>query len=135
MKQVTAKWVDGLQFVATGSDGHAIVLDGEGRGFSPSEILLAALAGCTGIDVIGILRKQRQKVSSLEIIVKGEQLPDPPWTYQKVEVEYVVKGEDIKESAVARAIELSETKYCSVGATISDKAKIVSSFRIEEARP
>ncbi|MBI2305172.1 MAG: OsmC family protein [Chloroflexi bacterium] len=130
MKEVTARWVSDQKFMATDSAGHSIVMDGEG--FSPSELLLAALAGCTGIDVISILKKQRQQVTGLEIKATGSQLPDPPWTYQEIHVEYTVRGHHLKESAVTRAIELSETKYCSVGSTISGRAKIITSYRIVE---
>ena len=84
----------------------------------PGELLLTSLAGCSGIDVINILTKQRQQVTGLEIRVKGSQLPDPPWTWQEIELEYVVKGRGLMDSAVRRAVHLSETKYCSVGATL-----------------
>ena len=108
--------------------------DGESfDGFMPGEMLLTSLAGCSGIDVVNILRKARQKATGLSIRVKGVQQPDPPWSWEEIDLEYVVNGKDIDPTAVERAIRLSETKYCSVGATLSGKARITSSFRIEEA--
>ena len=101
----------------------------------PGELLLTSLAGCSGIDVINILTKQRQQVTGLEIRVKGSQLPDPPWTWQEIELEYVVKGRGLMDSAVRRAVHLSETKYCSVGATLGGRAKITSTYHIVEEQP
>jgi len=133
---VRVKWIDGMRFVATDSTGHSIVMDaskqagGEGSGFSPLQLLLAALGGCTGIDIADIMRKQRQQVDSLEIVVSGERVKEPPRVYSKIHVEYRVKGEDIKEKAVQRAIRLSEDKYCSVGAMLKAKAEVTSSYTI-----
>jgi len=131
---VRVKWIDGMRFVATDSTGHSIVMDaskqvgGEGSGFSPLQLLLAALGGCTGIDIVDIMRKQRQTVDDLEIIVSGERVKEPPRIYNKIHVEYRVKGKDIKEKAVQRAIRLSEEKYCSVGAMLRAKAEVTSNY-------
>ncbi|MCL4535780.1 MAG: OsmC family protein [Bacteroidetes bacterium] len=137
MAEVVATWVDGVRFVATGTGGHSIVTDvpdsktGQARGFKPSELLLAGLAGCTGSDVVDILRKQRQEVTGLEIKVIGHQASDPPWAFEMVEIEYTFRGENLNETLIKRAIELSESKYCSVGATIAAKARIVNRFTVE----
>ena len=134
---VRVKWIDSFRFVATDSMGHSIVMDaskqvgGEGSGFSPLQLLLAALGGCTGIDVVDIMRKQRQKVDYLEIVVSGERVKEPPRVYDKIHVEYRIKGKDVKEKAVQRAIRLSEDKYCSVGAMLKTKAKTTSSYTIQ----
>jgi len=134
---VRVKWIDGMRFVATDSMGHSIVMDasrqvgGEGSGFSPLQLLLAALGGCTGIDIVDLMRKQRQKVDDLEIVVSGERVEEPPRVYKDIHVEYRVKGKDIKEGAVQRAIRLSEDKYCSVGAMLKAKAKVTSSYIIQ----
>jgi len=135
---VKVKWIDGMRFVATDSMGHSIVMDaskqvgGEGSGFSPLQLLLAALGGCTGIDVVDIMRKQRQRVEGLEIVVSGERVEEPPRVYSKIHVEYRVKGEDVKEKAVKRAIQLSEEKYCSVGAMLKARAEISSSYSVQQ---
>jgi putative redox protein len=133
---VRVKWVDGLQFVATDSSGHSIVTDstkttgGEGSGFTPLQLLLAALGACTGIDVVDILRKQRQEVDDVDIIVSGERVKDPPRVYSGIHVEYRLKGKGLSEKAVERAIRLSEDKYCSVGAMLRAKAQVSSSYVI-----
>jgi len=134
---VKVKWIDGMRFVATDSTGHSIVMDaskqvgGEGSGFSPLQLLLAALGGCTGIDIVDIMRKQRQTVADLEIVVSGDRVKEPPRVYSSIHVEYRVKGLDIKEKAVQHAIKLSEDKYCSVGAMLKAKAKVTSSYVIQ----
>lgn len=134
---VKVKWLDGTRFVASDDKGHAIVMDdskehgGEGSGFSPMQLLLAALGGCTGMDVVNILQKQRQKLTDFEILVSGERVTDYPRVYGKVHVDYSLKGQDLREKAVQKAIQLSEEKYCSVGATIKKTAKLSHSYKLQ----
>jgi putative redox protein len=124
------------QFAAVDSSKHAVVLstqdEANGTGMKPSDLLLVALAGCSAVDVVGILEKKRQDLRGFEINVQGEQDPDPPWAFRRIEMEYVVTGREITEKAVADAIRLSKDKYCSVSATVSGVAEIVTSFRIVE---
>ena len=135
---VDLKWEGGLKFAATDAYGHSLIIDapqvdgGEFDGFKPGEMLLTSLAGCSGIDVVGILLKQRQDVTGIEIKVTGEQEPDPPWTWTRVHIEYVLYGRGLDARKVERAIHLSETKYCSVGATLERRSEIGSAFRIVE---
>jgi len=134
---IKAKWIDGLRFVATDSAGHSIVMDaskqsgGEDSGFNPIQLLLIALGGCTGMDVVHIMRKQRQEISGLEVLVSGERVEEPPRFYNNIHVEYKIKGKNIEEKAVQRAIQLSEDKYCSVEATLRTKAKVTSNYVIQ----
>ncbi len=134
---IKVKWIDGMRFVATDGTGHSIVMDaskqsgGENSGFSPMQLLLIALGGCTGMDVAHIMRKQRQQVNDLEILVSGERVEEQPRVYNNIHVEYRIKGEGINENAVQRAIQLSEDKYCSVGATLRTKAKVTSNYIIQ----
>ncbi len=138
---ISAQWQGGMKFTSRDGHDHELVTDAPvGKddpfeGFMPAYLLLASLAGCTGIDVIDILKKQRQKVTGLEIRVTGTQQPHEPWAYEEIHVEYVVRGYALREGAVKRAIELSENKYCSVGATIGARAQITSSFLIDEEGP
>ena len=134
----------GMRFVGQADSGHAVVMDtGEAHGGAdsaarPNELLLIGLAGCTGMDVISILRKKRQEVTGLELLVRGELAPQPPKRFTGIAVEYRVRGRGIDPAAVARAIELSETAYCSVGITLRTPVSITSTFTIipeEEAAP
>jgi len=122
---------EGRQFVAESGTGHAVVMDDAhgDTGPKPIELALLALGGCTAFDVISILRKKRQKVTGYEIELRAEQNPEPPNYFTRIEVKHRLHGE-IDPGAVERALWLSETKYCSVGAMISKTAKIVNTFEI-----
>jgi putative redox protein len=132
--RATVKWTGKGEFVGTDSTKHSVVLsmqdEDNATGMKPSELILVALGGCTGIDVISILKKRRQEVTGFEIELVGEQDPRPPWTYRRINVHYTLRGSNLKENAVERAIKLSEEKYCSVGVTLSGVAEITSSFEI-----
>ncbi|HEY3355436.1 MAG TPA: OsmC family protein [Polyangia bacterium] len=115
---------EGLRFEATVGSGHAIVLDsGDGdAGARPAELLGAALAGCTAMDVISILRKKRQPVDAYEVRVSGEQMDEHPHAFTRFDVVHVLDGAGLDTEAVRRAIELSATRYCSVGSTLASGA-------------
>jgi len=97
------------------------------------ELVLMALAGCTGMDVISILRKKRQDVTGYEINVRGVRAETHPMVYTHITVEHVVTGHRVDPAAVARAVELSETKYCSVSGMLRKAAQIESTYRVVEA--
>ena len=132
MGQVHVTWVQNEQFVGMDSTKHSIVLStaNEGTGSKPSDLLLIALGACSGVDVVGILNKKRQKYTGLQIKVSGDQDADPPWTFRKIHVEYVVRGRGLSEKAVQQAIELSENKYCSASAMMKSSAEIRSTYQI-----
>ena len=134
MGQVSVTWLQNQQFVGTDSTKHSVVLSGtgpdDGVGMKPSELLLVALGGCTGYDVVNILTKKREKLTDLRITVEGEQAADPPWRFVKVHVHYVVTGHNLNPDAVEQAIKLSEEKYCSVSATVAQSAEITYDFEI-----
>ena len=112
---------DGMRFEAVVGSGHTIVMDdGESdTGARPSELLGVALAGCTAMDVISILRKKRQPVTRYEVQVSGEQVDGHPHNFTRFDVVHVVDGDGIDIAAVIRSIELSATKYCAVGTTLA----------------
>ena len=127
---------EGLQFVAESGSGHSVVVDdAKGRsGAKPIELALLALGACTGFDVISILRKKRQTVTGYEIELLAEQNPQPPAYFTRVKIKHRLRGQ-IAPEAVERAIYLSETKYCAVGAMISKTAKIEATFEILPSTP
>jgi putative redox protein len=136
MLQAKVTYVNGLQFIGTASSGHAIVMDGspdvggQNTGLRPMELLLVGLGGCSGMDVISILKKKRQDVTGFEMNVKGEKAEDYPKKFKEISIEFVVKGRNISEEAVKRAVDLSMDKYCSVKATLEGVAKINFSYKI-----
>ena len=137
VKEASAVWQDGLAFEATAGSGFTVRMDSPagGSGFSPMELVLVGLAGCTGMDVIDVLRKKRQAVTGLSIQVQGQRAEAHPRQYTAIRIVYVVTGHQVEAEAVRRAIELSETKYCSVSATLRGTAQITSAFEVREAGP
>ena len=119
------------QFVGETKSGHAVIMDdAQGNtGPKPIELTLMSLGGCTAFDVIGILRKMRQVVTAYDVQVSAEQRAEPPNVFTRVEIKHRLSG-TIDPDAVRKAIQLSEEKYCSVGAMISKTAEIHSTFEI-----
>jgi putative redox protein len=111
---------DSMRFEAVVGSGHTIVMDNADgdTGARPAELVGAALAACTAMDVISILRKKRQEVARYEVRTSGEQMDEHPHAFTRFDVVHVVDG-DVDPEAVRRAIELSATRYCSVGSTLS----------------
>jgi putative redox protein len=134
--QAQVTWTQGLQFVGHGSlSNAAIVLDGApesggaGTGLRPTEALLVSLASCTAMDVISILQKKQQKVTGLCVNVQSVRAEEHPKRFTRIELQFIVRGYDVAPEAVARSIELSQTKYCSVTASLN--AEVVATYRIE----
>lgn len=124
---------DGLRLVGRTGSGHRVVLDdGAGdTGPRPAELVPLALAGCTAMDVVSILRKKRQDVRAYRAEASAVQMDEHPNAFLRVEVVHVVEGVGIDPAAVGRAVELSAQKYCSVGATIaSGMTEIHYGYRI-----
>ncbi|HSR33587.1 MAG TPA: OsmC family protein [Anaerolineae bacterium] len=136
MKELEAKvtWVEDRRFIGLASSGHAIVVDGsaEKQGPSPMELLLIGMAGCTAYDVIGILQKKRQAVTSLEVSASAVRADEPPRVYTAIEIEYLVRGRDVNPKAVEDAIRLSKETYCSASIMLGKTARITTSYRIDE---
>ena len=134
-QHTTVVWREGMSLDATTTTGHHIRLDAASeRGPRPNELMLTALAGCTAMDVLSILQKKREPVAGLEVSVAGTRADEHPRIYTDVQVVYRVRG-NVRPESVARAIELSETRYCSAHALLSKSARITSRFEIEAAPP
>jgi putative redox protein len=134
VQTATVKWVGGEEFVAQMPSGHAVPFDTDRKHNAapgPMEMLLGALGACSSVDVVSILAKKRQKLTSLEVVISGERASSPPTVWTKIEMVYRLVGE-IEEKAARDAIELSQTKYCSVAAMLRKTAEIT--YRIEISR-
>ncbi|MCO6450809.1 MAG: OsmC family protein [Caldilineales bacterium] len=118
--QVNVNWQSQKSFLATNMEGDVVAIDGgsNGSGLGPSELLLAALGGCVSTTIMGVLEKKRQQITSFEIEIVGEKQPDWPKAYTAIHMIYKVSGVDINQAAVERAIELAETRYCTVSASL-----------------
>ena len=125
-------------FVGVSPSGHAQTLDADHERSSaatPMELLLIALGSCTAVDVISILRKKREQVTDYRVEVRGARRDEHPRAYTRMEVRHIVRGHGLSEKAVAQAIELSETKYCSVAATLRPGVELATSYEIIEDAP
>jgi putative redox protein len=129
------QWAGNDYFIATSPTGHAVTIDFSSTRTKtapgPLEYFLAGAAACTASDVISILQKKRQDVTGYRVEIRNERREEHPRSFRRVELKHIVRGRNISEEAVARAVELSTTKYCSALATIRPTAEVVSSYRIE----
>jgi len=135
----TVSWKKGMSFSGTGHASNFTLplgadpkAGGENDGFRPTELILVGLAGCTAMDVISILLKKRQEVSAFEVRADGDRAENEPRRFTRFTLEYVVTGRGIDPAAVERAVELSETKYCSVMATLRCAGPIERKITIVE---
>ena len=133
--KATVKFVSDDLFLGITPSGHALPLDTDSQRSSapsPVELLLVALGACTATDVASILAKKRQQVTSYVVEVTGTRRDDNPRRYTSMNVRHILTGKSISPKAVAQAIELSDTKYCSVAATLRPTVEIQTSFEIIE---
>jgi putative redox protein len=130
--------VDGMTFKGIAGSGHAAAMDaepavgGQERGPRPMEVVLLAFGGCTGMDVISVLRKMRQEVSGYEVRLAGDRTEQQPTVFTDITVEHVVRGRNLNVDGVRRAVELSVTRYCPVsamlrkaGVAITDRYRVI----------
>lgn len=134
-RAVTAEWVGGYGFVGTNASGGRVQIGtvNDQPGIGPMEMLLLGVAGCTGMDIVSILEKERQKLTGLQVIVSGKKREEYPQIYTNIEIVYMIWGDDISVSSVERAIKLSEDKYCSASAMLAAAAQIHSRYEINQA--
>lgn len=137
MKIEVARLNDAYHFRATNEDGASIDMDatpdigGKNLGLRPMQVLLAGLGGCSSIDVISILQKQKQPLKDIHVTIDGEREKDQtPSLFTDIQVHFTLTG-DLDEEKVKRAIELSMDKYCSVAKTLEKTARITHSFTIK----
>ena len=133
--QATIQYAGDEFFIGTTPSGHAQAIDTKAdrkSAVSPLEMLLVSVAACTAADIVSILGKKRQNVSDYRVEIKGERREQYPRAFVKFQIHHIVYGRDVSEQAVRQAIELSDTKYCSVAATVRPTAEIETSFEIIE---
>ena len=137
-KEAKVRWIEGLQFVGEADSGHAVVLDAASEerprstAAGPMEFVLIGLATCSAMDIVGILSKRRKELKRFEVVVHANRAAEYPRIFTDIELEFVVAG-DFTPAEVERAIELSQTKYCSVAAMLRPTVKITTTYRIEAA--
>jgi len=137
MKAVV-KWLDNMSFVGESESGHSVVMDGPpdsgGRnlGIRPMEMVLLGMGGCTAFDVVLILKRQRQLITDCQVELSSERAEEAPKVFTKIHVHYVVKGKDLDAKKVARAVEMTAEKYCSVSIMLAQSVDVTHDFEIIE---
>lgn len=137
MRRVETTWQEGRLFESKNAEGSSIFMDvlkekgGSGKGVTPVEALLGAVAACTGIDMVNILTKMRCEIKSLRIVADSTQTPEHPMYFDYIKLTYYVSGENINEKKVQKAIDLSVSKYCTVKASMTDKCRFDTEIVIE----
>jgi putative redox protein len=135
---VNTKWLDNMAFEAD-VNGHKIVIDaephvgGENRGPRPKPFMLAALGGCTAMDVISILKKMRVEVDSFNVRVEGDLTEEFPKHFYKMHVIYEFAGKDLPMDKLKKAVELSEERYCGVSAVYKKVIEMTSEIKVTES--
>jgi putative redox protein len=136
--RVTAKWIDGVSFVAETGSGHALVVDGAaeagGRnlGPRPMELVLAGTAACTAFDVVWILKKARQAITDCVVDAEAKRAPEDPKVFTRIHLRYRIRGQGLNQAQVERAVKLSKEKYCSATLMLAKTAQITFEVAIED---
>ncbi|MCA1589633.1 MAG: OsmC family protein [Acidobacteria bacterium] len=133
MYKATVKHAGDEFFIGIPPSGNAVIFDAKGDRHaapSPLEMLLISVAGCTAADVVSIMQKKRQDVTNYKVEIIGERADEHPRKFTRFRIHHIVHGHGISEKALANAIELSDTKYCSVAATVRPTAEITTSYEI-----
>lgn len=133
--KATVQYAGDEFFIGIPPSGHAQTIDAKGErraAPSPLEMLLVSVAGCTAADVISILHKKRQDVTEYKVEITGDRVEEHPRKFVKFHIHHIVHGRSVSEKAVADAVELSDTKYCSVAATVRPTAEITTSYEVIE---
>ena len=135
MKAVV-KWLDHMSFVGESESGHSVVMDGPpesgGRnmGVRPMEMVLLGMGGCTAFDVVMILQRQRQAITDCHVELSAERADEVPKVFTRIHAHYVVKGKGLDEKKVARAVDMTAEKYCSVSIMLAKSAEVTHDFEI-----
>ena len=130
--EISAAWKNENTFVGQNAAGGTVqmgLLEGK-PGVGPMQLLLMALAGCTGEDIVSILKKQHQPPSDMQVRVRGKRATDYPMIWTDIHITYLIWGNEIRPKEVERAIQLSEEKYCSVELMLCKAAKITSEYHL-----
>jgi putative redox protein len=132
--EVTASWKDEMNFIGQNAEGGTVQMGTvAGKpGVGPMQLLLLAVAGCTGMDIVSILQKKHLDLKDMQVRVRGHRAGDYPMIWTDIHLTYLVWGNGIQPKDVEQAIQLSETKYCSVGIMLGKSARITSEFQIYE---
>ncbi|SMN17100.1 OsmC/Ohr family protein [uncultured Candidatus Thioglobus sp.] len=132
----TVRWIDGMMMIGESASGHAIVMDGpealggKNLGVRPMEMLLLGMGGCTTVDVVSTLKKMREIVDDCRVEISADRADEHPKVFTKIHLHFVIKGKDLNEKKVAKAVSLSAEKYCSASIMLGKTATVTHDFSI-----
>jgi putative redox protein len=132
------KWVENAKFLGESGSGHTVLMDGppeaggENLGLRPMEMLLVGMGGCTAFDVVHILKKGRHDVRDCDLRLEAERAETDPKVFTKIHIRYLIKGKNLTDAVVKRAIELSAEKFCSASIMLGKSAEITHDYEIVE---
>ena len=132
------KWMQDVSFKGSSESGHEVVLDGpqelggKGLGMRPMEMMLIGMGGCTSFDVVTILKRSRQQITGCIAEIEATRADEIPKVFTSIHIHFLIKGIDLQDKAVERAIELSANKYCSASIMLGKSVKITHDFVISE---
>ena len=136
--KTTIKLVDNMSFMGKSESNHWVTMDaspkagGDGAAASPMELLLIGLGGCSGVDVVAMLKKRKKKIDKFDIEIISKRADEHPKVYEEIHIVYKIWGDGLTEKEVKRAIELSENKYCSASAMFGKTAKMTFEFEVNQ---
>ncbi len=136
--KATVKLLEGVSFSGVSGSGHSVVMDGspdfggQNRGMRPMEMLLLGLGGCSAFDVVHILRKGRQDVAGCTVEIEARRAESDPKVFTRIHLHFLVRGRELSEARVKRAIELSAQKYCSASIMLAKTAEITHDYTVEQ---
>ena len=139
--EADVRWAGRMTFIGKAGTNHLVPMDttpefdGDDSATKPLELLLIALGGCTGMDIVPLFRKMRQDVTAVELNITAERSQEHPKVYTRIDLEYVVTGKALEEEKVKRAVELSQEKYCSVSAMLKKACPVNYTVRIIAQHP
>lgn len=134
--EASIRWAGRMTFIGRAGTNHIVPMDttaefeGDGSATKPLEMLLIALGGCTGMDIVPLFKKMRQDVTAVELNISAERSEEHPRVYTKIDIEYVVTGRSLEEDKVRRAVDLSQDRYCSVSAMLKKACPVNYTVRL-----
>lgn len=130
------KWTGDSRYLGLTESNNSVIMDckaGEKSAASPMEMVLMGIGGCSTVDIVSILQKARQNVTDCHVEIESERAESVPAVFTRIHLHFVVKGRDVKDSQVERAVNLSADKYCSVSIMLGKAVEITHSFEVVAA--
>ncbi|WP_428087649.1 OsmC family protein [Candidatus Thioglobus sp.] len=134
----SVRWIEGMMMVGESASGHALVMDGpedlggKNLGVRPMEMLLLGMGGCTTVDVVSTLKKMREIVKDCRVEITAQRADEHPKVFTSIHLHFIIKGENLNEKKIAKAVSLSADKYCSASIMLGKTAVVTHDFEIHE---